>query len=233
MGRGRSERRRKFLSGACAIAVLGAWYLLLAPARIGGPLTPVVVRGDSMLPTYEPDDLVVAYRARRYEVGDVIVFRPHPGGAVVIHRVVEMTPAGIVTQGDNTVAMDPWELAPGDVLGRARLRIPRVGWLLDPSAHPLVVAAVAGALAAAVAAIVADERRGARTGSAALVLLALAVAGSVVPVTRAAAAGFTVTSDGIATFTVPAADSTSYVVNPGGGGGGPPGGGGGPPGGKK
>lgn len=217
---------RRLLTGTCAVAIIGAWYVLLAPTRVGGPLTPVIVRGESMLPAYEPDDLVIAYRSWRYRVGDVIVFRVLDRGPVVIHRIVDVTPGGLVTQGDNATAKDPWEVPRADVLGRARIRLPRIGWLLDPGGHPVVVAAFAGLVAAVVAAAGVDSRRQAGESASASVLLVLLTAvGMMVTASYAAAATLAVDADRLASFTVPAADSPTYMTNPGGVGGGPPGGG--------
>ncbi len=51
------------------VAFVAAWWLTLAPAALGGPVSLVLTRGTSMLPTIEPGDLAVLYRDRHVEPG--------------------------------------------------------------------------------------------------------------------------------------------------------------------
>jgi signal peptidase len=64
-------------------------------------------------------------------VGDVITFdRPVTGAdRKVTHRVVEVRPDGLVTQGDAATAPDPWVLdPPGATLPRVVARVPWAGY---------------------------------------------------------------------------------------------------------
>lgn len=197
---------------ACALLVVG-WYLTLAPTRIGGPMTPVIVRGTSMLPTYTSGDLVLAFRAPETRAGQVAVFRG-PSGGHVIHRVIAVDGQRLVTQGDNRDRPDPWPTTTDDVLGVARFTVPGVGRHLLVLTDPLVVAAVAGAVAASV---VLWPRRGlgARQTSGAVTLIVALAAAPVVGL----AAGMTVTTDQLMSQTLTGPFDT-YVAAPGGGGGG-------------
>ena len=180
--------------GLAVLLVASVWYVTLAPSRFGGPLTPVLVRGVSMEPTYATGDLVLAYRGSP-RVGDVVAYR-HPQGAVVIHRLVEVTDQGLVTQGDNVATVDPWVVAPQDVLGTARLVVPgfadRLSWVTTPG----VSAGLAGAVAFMVVLIPSPaERRWravrvARKGAAprrGVTIATLAVVATLAPVAGAAA----------------------------------------------
>lgn len=197
---------------ACVL-VAAAWYVTLAPTRIGGPLTPVIVRGTSMLPTFEPGDLVLAYRSPRLRVGQVAVFHG-PSDGHVIHRITAVEGGRITTQGDNRDQPDPWATTTADVVGVARLAVPGVGRYLLVLADPLVVATLAGAVAATV--ILWPRRSPVPTapGAAAAVIAVAAlwpVAGM--------AAGLTVNVDQLMTQALTGPFET-YVVPPGGGGGG-------------
>lgn len=199
---------------ACAL-VLAVWYVTLAPSRIGGPLTPVLVRGTSMLPTYHSGDLVLAYRSPEVRAGQVAVFRA-PSGGYVIHRVVAIEGERLITRGDDHDRPDPWPTTTADVVGVARVTVPGAGPYLLAIADPLVLAALCGAVAATV--VVWPRRGGTRggpaarmTGPAALVL-ALALAPMV-----GAAAGMTVTVDQLMSVRLTGPFDT-YVVTPGGGG---------------
>ena len=65
------------------------------------PLGLYRVAGESMLPTYQPGDLLLGWRW----------FRPRPGRVVVawrqqplIKRIIRLTPDGVWLEGDNTAA---------------------------------------------------------------------------------------------------------------------------------
>lgn len=224
--------------GLAVVLVVGIWYVTLAPSRFGGPLTPVLVRGVSMEPTYSTGDLVLAYRGTP-RVGDVLTYQ-HPDGAVVIHRLVEITEDGYLTQGDNVAAPDPWIVAPEDVLGTARVVLPgfahRLSWVTTPG----VSAALAGVVAFVVVLIPSPtERRWRRRRRASVAsrrsvtVASLAMIAMLLPVTGAAAS-LLVQAASLTSLEIPAADCT-YRVNSNqsrtcdGNGGGPPGGGGPPP----
>jgi signal peptidase I len=100
------------VSHAAAYAVIilllvrGTAFLL--NSRIGGVQVYDVYPTPSMRPTLEVGDLVVvqsvAYNS--IHVGDVIVYSPPISGGgceaeVIVHRVVNITSEGLITQGDN------------------------------------------------------------------------------------------------------------------------------------
>lgn len=68
------------------------------------------VDGRSMLPTLEGGDLVVIQSVPMSDVhvGDIIVYNSlcSTGGESVVHRVVNITSAGLITKGDNNQATD-------------------------------------------------------------------------------------------------------------------------------
>jgi len=78
-----------------------------APAvGLGGPVTYIVIRGTSMLPTYQPGDLVLVGEAEEYGPGDVVAYQVPEGeigeGMILIHRIVGGSAGeGFVLLGDN------------------------------------------------------------------------------------------------------------------------------------
>jgi signal peptidase I len=68
------------------------------------------VDGTSMLPTLEGGDLVVVQPAQLSDlkVGDIIVYNNlcSTEGESVIHRVISITPQGLITKGDNNPSPD-------------------------------------------------------------------------------------------------------------------------------
>jgi hypothetical protein len=78
-------------------------------------------QGFSMNPTLCESDLleIEAYiDSRPIRIGDVICFLPPAGYQPVVHRVVNVTPVGIRTKGDNASLVDPWAIQPDEVIGR-------------------------------------------------------------------------------------------------------------------
>jgi len=122
-----------------------AWFLLLRPMSLGGPATYVRVSGISMEPTLSGGDLAVVRKHGSYASGDIVAFRVR--GGVVIHRIVDGTAHGFVTQGDNKDAVDPWRSTADDIVGRMWFSVPRAGLLLALLQQPLALAALAGGLA--------------------------------------------------------------------------------------
>ena len=89
------------------------------PGMPHGALT-VVYTGPSMNPTLRQPDLLTVVPCGDVPVrtGDVIYFRSPTEGHDIVHRVVEVEPAGLRTRGDNNPGHDPYLLQPQDVRGR-------------------------------------------------------------------------------------------------------------------
>ena len=143
-----SARLRRLVELAFGLALVALWILTLRPTSLGGPATYVVVRGDSMLPTYHSGDLVILHAADGYEAGDVVGYRVPDGevgaGHLVVHRIVSGDGgAGFTMLGDNNPAPDPWLPRATDVAGEAWLLLPGLGRVIAFVHQP----AVAGALA--------------------------------------------------------------------------------------
>jgi hypothetical protein len=75
-----------------------------------------------MNPTLCERDLleVVPYRIAKAQPGDVIVFPSPTGQEFTVHRVVAVTPQGLLTQGDNNPEVDSWRIAPDALQGRVK-----------------------------------------------------------------------------------------------------------------
>lgn len=152
-------RLRRVIELALGIAAIAIWAVTLRPTSLGGPATYVVVRGDSMLPTFQSGDLVVLQAAAGYAAGDVVGYHVPGGevgeGALVVHRIAAGDgQAGFTMLGDNNPAPDPWVPGASDVAGRAWLVIPGVGRLIAFVQRP----AAAGALATSLVVMLAFAR---------------------------------------------------------------------------
>ncbi|GAB2885015.1 signal peptidase I [Nocardioides pacificus] len=144
--------RRHLLSGrmlgnVLVLALLGGWFLTLAPTAFHGPAAYILVSGHSMDGTYRTGDLVVTRRQDTYSAGDIVAFEVANGTGTgqVIHRIIGGDGAsGYVLQGDNNPDPDPWHPTDADVVGRAWLHVPDSAWLFDLPRDPRVIGLAAG-----------------------------------------------------------------------------------------
>lgn len=114
---------RRVLALSCTILVLGGLAFLIWPVRFGGHAMFVVVRGESMEPTYHPGELLYTRTASSFEPGDVAVYRIPDGdpgeGTFVVHRIKQVLPDGTyVFQGDNKPAPDDFRPHRDDLIGK-------------------------------------------------------------------------------------------------------------------
>jgi signal peptidase I len=137
---------RRFADVA-GLALLMAGLLVLLPTQWGGTTTYVVVRGDSMIPTHHTGDLVIVREADSYHPGDIVAFRVPAddlgAGTILLHRIVGHSEGGrYILKGDHNTELDLWKPTPGDILGRARLAVPRLGTLLGQIRDPALLASL-------------------------------------------------------------------------------------------
>ena len=136
---------------ALLIALLAAWFVFLRPVSLGGSVTYIVIRGDSMEPSYLSGDLLIVQAGPSYGRSDVIAYRVPSGevgeGIVVVHRIAGgSAEAGFEMRGDNNSSLDPWMPRRTDVVGKAWVLIPGLGRVLVAIREPLVLAALAASL---------------------------------------------------------------------------------------
>lgn len=143
--------QRVILRNAGSAFVLILIVIALWPANLGGVTGFTVVQGQSMEPTYVTGDVVMTVQRPSYDVGDVVSYvvpegQPGEGGRV-IHRITENigtdTDPQYVTQGDNNAELDPWIIAPKDIVGNALGHIPGLGRVLGANSYPLIIAGAA------------------------------------------------------------------------------------------
>ncbi len=117
----------------------GVSAFLLWPTSLGGCTTLTIVSGHSMEPTYYTGDLVIA-RCGTASVGDVIVYQPKDlGGARIIHRIVSGdATTGWTVKGDNNASADPFNPGSSEVLGVAKVYLPKVGLVARGLTSPFV-----------------------------------------------------------------------------------------------
>lgn len=150
------------------VVILGpVSVLVLLPIGLG--LQRYVMTGDSMAggqPDSIPRGAVVFERivpTGDLRVGDVITYRPPESSEVdglVTHRVVEITSAGIRTQGDARAEPDPWLLHPEtSSAARVVFTLPYVGYAYLAIADPFVWLIALGGAGVVLLAVTSAVRR--------------------------------------------------------------------------
>lgn len=107
-------------------------------ASIAG-YSPLVVQSDSMVPTFETDDLIFIKQVNpeTLEVGDVVTFHTiiENEYALNTHRIVDIVEENgmrhYTTQGDNNAISDTHIITDGDIVGKYVSRLPKVGKVMN------------------------------------------------------------------------------------------------------
>lgn len=95
-------------------------YPLIYPGIILNSAGMVAFSGYSMKPTLVDGDLVelLPYKDRKVQVGDIIYYQLPAAGKAIIHRVVRITPAGVIARGDNNFFDDADPIPPHLIFGQ-------------------------------------------------------------------------------------------------------------------
>ena len=140
------------------LAVVGAWWITLAPRSLGGPGSYVVVSGKSMLPLLHNGDLVISRQQSHYHLGEVVVVSID--GGEVIHRLwAGNAKVGWTTKGINKLTPDLWTIPNKDVLGTKWLVVPNAGGWVRWAGTATGRSALAAALALFVVLMPRRDRR--------------------------------------------------------------------------
>jgi signal peptidase len=149
---------RKLVGNLLVLALLGLWYVTLAPTTFGGPAAYIEVSGHSMDGTYKTGDLILTRAQDTYEVGDIVVFEA--SGGQVIHRIIAGNGTkGYTLQGDNNPDPDPWHPTDDEVVGKAWVRFEGKAWIMHLPDNPRAVGIAAGLFTLVVLGIDAIPRR--------------------------------------------------------------------------
>jgi signal peptidase len=127
---------RRFAIWFAVGVVVGLVALVTVPRAVG--VTPFTVLTGSMQPAFDPGDVVLSERRAPLDVrpGDVVTFHdPSRGGELVTHRVESLrrhdAMVAFVTKGDANDVAERWSVPVDGTIGRAVLRVPDVGHVLQ------------------------------------------------------------------------------------------------------
>ena len=122
------------VSVALGVAV-GGFGVVVTPSLFGG--RSLTVMSGSMEPALGVGDVVINSHVRPADVrvGDIVTFSdPEGTGKLITHRVRRVRimngTAHVVTKGDNTNAVERWDIPAAGSLGRVEYRVPLLGFLV-------------------------------------------------------------------------------------------------------
>lgn len=131
-------RRAANMAASLALLALVTLFLgvTVVPRVFGAELR--TIRSGSMEPAIGRGSLAVALPVSAGDIraGDVIMFRqPGDPDRIITHRAADVLKEGesrtIQTRGDANTVLDPWSVAPANVIGRVQFHIPMVGVAID------------------------------------------------------------------------------------------------------
>ena len=99
------------------------------------------VLSGSMEPKFYPGDMVITQHKNKadIQIKDVVTFRDNEG-VIITHRIMEKTPEGYITKGDNNNVEDADILTEDNIIGEVKFSIPKIGYIMNFLSKPMVVA---------------------------------------------------------------------------------------------
>ncbi len=101
-----------------------------------------IVLSGSMEPTFYPGDMVITKHKSKTDikVNDIVTYKDNDG-VIITHRIIEETPEGYITKGDNNNVEDADILTKENMIGEVKFSIPKIGYVMDFLSKPMVIAA--------------------------------------------------------------------------------------------
>jgi signal peptidase I len=161
----KTHRLRSGLITGALLLLAGAFWLFLAPPKIGGRSSYVITSGVSMEPHFHTGDLAVVRPADHYRVGDVVAYHSSLLHVVVLHRIIAIHGGHYVFKGDNNNFVDPTHPARSQLVGALWVHIPHGGVVMHWLHSPVTAAMLCGLVALLLIGTGETKRRRSRRGN--------------------------------------------------------------------
>jgi signal peptidase I len=161
----KSHRLRSGLITGALLLLAGAFWLFLAPPKIGGRSTYVITSGVSMEPSFHTGDLAIVRPQAHYRVGEVVAYHSSLLHVVVLHRIIAIHGARYVFKGDHNHFIDPTHPTGSDLIGALWVHVPHGGTVFRTLHSPLMAAALCGLVALVLVGTGETKRRRRRRGN--------------------------------------------------------------------
>jgi len=147
---GRYLRLPAVLSNLFLVIGVAIIWIFLAPTKVGGQASYVIIHGNSMEPKFHTGDLVLVRKSLSYQVGDIVTYWDDSMASYTIHRIIDIKQDRFILKGDNNWWIDPVKPDQEDIIGKLWIHLPKIGktmeWLRSPINFALIVALAGGIL---------------------------------------------------------------------------------------
>jgi signal peptidase I len=161
----KTHRLRSGLITGALLLVAGAFWLFLAPPKIGGRTTYVITSGISMEPSFHTGDLAIVRPADHYRVGDVVAYHSSLLHVVVLHRIIAIQDNRYVFKGDHNNFIDPTRPTRSALIGALWVHIPHGGSVFAVLHSPVTAGVLCGLAALLLLGTGETKRRRRRRGN--------------------------------------------------------------------
>ena len=161
----KSHRLRSGLITGALLLTAGAFWLFLAPPKIGGQATYVVTSGISMEPSFHTGDLAIVRPAAHYRVGEVVAYHSSLLHVTVLHRIIAIREGRYFFKGDNNNFVDPTHPTRSALVGALWVHVPHGGVVLHWLHSPVTAAVLCGFVALLLFGTGETKRRRSRRGT--------------------------------------------------------------------
>jgi signal peptidase I len=159
------HRLRSGLITGVLLLAAGAFWLFLAPPKIGGRSTYVITSGISMEPSFHTGDLAIVRPEAHYRVGEVVAYHSSLLHVVVLHRIIAIHGARYDFKGDHNHFVDPTHPTRSQLIGALWVHIPHGGAVFHTLHSPVMAAVLCGLVALLFVGTGETKRRRSRRGN--------------------------------------------------------------------
>lgn len=150
----KKHRTHYIMAGVCIAILLSVW---LSGLRL------CVIQSGSMEPTIPTYSVCLVTTQVDYDdlsVGDIVVYTRQSDGKQIVHRIVDITDAGVVTRGDANQTDDGVSVMPDNLYAQYIAHIPCGGRVINAIRTPTGCAIIVTIVAILIAwNIIEDKRR--------------------------------------------------------------------------
>ncbi len=151
---GKSLRLSTAISNLVLVIGLALAWIFLAPTKIGGQASYIMIHGHSMEPKFHSGDLALVRKASSYQIGDIVTYWNDSMAAYTIHRIIDIKQDRFILQGDNNSWIDPVYPSQEEIIGKLWIHLPKLGktmeWMRSPVNFALVIGLSGGLLMAGI-----------------------------------------------------------------------------------
>jgi signal peptidase I len=144
------DRQSSIITLLVSLLFLFLAWVTFAPTQLGGPVTYVIVDGNSMEPGFHLGDLLLVRKEPSYQVGDAVTYQNAELERYVFHRIIKTEFGRYILKGDNNPWIDSYYPSQNEIIGKLWIHLPKLGlavkWIRIPLHMGLITGLLGGLL---------------------------------------------------------------------------------------